>query len=199
MIAPTAVFRHRLRKPGTIRHYTLWKAGDPQGAPCLFLHGWPESWRSWQSVMDAASQQVRAIAIDLPGIDESTGVATDGSKRQLADAVHQLIATMRLAEIALVGQDVGGMIVYSYLRAYHDIARAVIMDVVVPGLDPWDAVLRNPYIWHFAFHAIPALPERLVRGRQANYFDYFYNVLAHDPATITPDARTDPGVREISE
>jgi pimeloyl-ACP methyl ester carboxylesterase len=139
--------------------------------------------------MGVAAKQVRAIAIDLPGIGESTGVATDGSKRQLADTVHQLIATMGLAELTLVGQDVGGMIVYSYLRAYHDIARAVIMDVVVPGLDPWDAVLRNPYIWHFAFHAIPALPERLVRGRQADYFDYFYNVLARDPATITPDAR----------
>jgi pimeloyl-ACP methyl ester carboxylesterase len=24
------------------------EAGDPAGQPVVFLHGWPESWRSWQ-------------------------------------------------------------------------------------------------------------------------------------------------------
>jgi hypothetical protein len=65
----------------------------------------------------------------------------------------------------------------------------VIIDVAIPGLDPWQEVVRNPYIWHFAFHAIPALPELLTRGRQGPYFDYFFDVLAADPARITPDAR----------
>ncbi len=167
------------------------EAGDPRGVPFLFLHGWPESWRSWEQVMVIAARQVRAIAIDLPGVGESTGAATDGSKRQLAGVVHQLIAAMELEEATLVGQDVGGMIAYAYLRAYQNIARAVIMSVAIPGVDPWEEVLRNPYLWHFALHSIPALPERLVQGRQKEYFDFFYHVLLHDPAKITPQARAD--------
>jgi pimeloyl-ACP methyl ester carboxylesterase len=90
-----------------------------------------------------------------------------------------------------VGQDVGGMIAYSYLRAFQDLTRAVIMDVVVPGVGPWEEVLRNPYIWHFAFHSIPGLPERLVQGRQHEYFGFFYDVLSADPAKIPPEARAD--------
>lgn len=97
--------------------------------------------------------------------------------------------TLGLRNLTLVGHDVGGMIVYSYLRLYGDLARAVIMDVVIPGLDPWDEVLRNPYIWHFALHALPRLPETLVRGRQAAYFDFFYDILAADPARISAGAR----------
>jgi pimeloyl-ACP methyl ester carboxylesterase len=181
-------FRHRqVAVNGASIHVV--EAGDPAGQPFLFLHGWPESWYSWRSVMAAASQQARAIAIDLPGIGESSGAATDGSKRQLAELMHQLISTLGLRNLTLVGQDVGGMIAYSYMQSYDDIARAVIMDVVIPGVDPWEEVLRNPYIWHFAMHAIPELPERLVQWRQGEYFDYFYNVLSRDPAKITPDAR----------
>ncbi len=165
------------------------EAGDPAAAPVVFLHGWPESWRSWLPVMERADEQVRAIALDLPGVGESTGAATDGSKRELARVVRSVIGALALDGVTLVGHDAGGMIAYSYLRAYDDVARVVIMDVVVPGVDPWDEVLRNPYIWHFAFHSIPELPERLVQGRQAEYFDFFYEVLCADPAKVGAEAR----------
>ena len=47
------------------------------------------------------------MAIDLPGVGESGGAATDGSKRQLAAVVRELISTLGLREVTLVGQDVG--------------------------------------------------------------------------------------------
>jgi pimeloyl-ACP methyl ester carboxylesterase len=124
--------------------------GDPQKPSFLFLHGWPETWRSWEAIMQLAALHAHAVAIDLPGIGESSGAVTDGSKRQLAETIHALISALDLRRVTLVGQDVGGMITYAYLRAYPDIERAVIMDVVIPGVDPWEAVVRNPYIWHFA-------------------------------------------------
>jgi pimeloyl-ACP methyl ester carboxylesterase len=165
------------------------EAGDAEAPPMLFLHGWPESWQCWEHLMRLAARDVRAIAIDLPGIGGSTGNATDGSKRQLADLVHQLIATMNLTDVTLVGQDVGGMVTYAYLCAYQDLRRAVIMNVAIPGIDPWDQILRNPHLWHFALHNIPGLPELLVQGRQAAYFDFFYQALSPHPGRIEPPAR----------
>jgi pimeloyl-ACP methyl ester carboxylesterase len=182
-------FRHsQVAVEGSSVHVV--ETGDPVGTPIVFVHGWPESWRSWQSVMELASQHVRAIALDLPGIGGSTGKATDGSKRQLARVVHGLLGVMDLQHVTIVGQDVGGMIAYAYMSAYSDLARVVIMDVVVPGLDPWDEVLRNPYLWHFAMHSIPDLPERLVHGRQAEYFDFFYDAISADSTKITMEARS---------
>jgi pimeloyl-ACP methyl ester carboxylesterase len=191
MSSEDAEFRHSQVVVGGSSVHVV-EAGDPGTAPFLFLHGWPESWRSWRSMISLASQGVRAIAIDLPGIGLSTGAATHGSKRELAAVVHQLVTAMELRRLTLVGQDVGGMVVYSGLRgAFADLERAVIMDTVIPGVDPWEQVLRNPYIWHFAMHAIPRLPERLVQGRQREYFDYFYDVLSADPHKITAQARAD--------
>ena len=181
-------FRHRqLDVAGS--HLHVVEAGDPLAAPVLFLHGWPQDWSAWTSVMTRAAGQVHAVAIDLPGIGGSTGDATDGSKRHLAVVVRRLIAALELERPTIVGHDAGGMAAYAYLRAFPDLDRAVIMDTVIPGVDPWDDVLRIPYVWHFAMHSIPALPERLVRGRERDYFDYFFDVLSPDPSTITPAAR----------
>lgn len=86
---------------------------------------------------------------------------------------------MNLHDVTLVGCDVGGQVTYAFLKSFPNrISRAVIMNVVIPGIEPWDAVKRNPYIWHFAFHSIPELPEKLIAGNEISYFSYFYDVMA---------------------
>jgi pimeloyl-ACP methyl ester carboxylesterase len=165
------------------------EAGDPGAPPFVFLHGWPESSQTWAQVMTLAAGSVRAIAIDLPGVGESAGAATDGSKRQIAGVVDQFLAVMGLTGVTLVGHDIGGMVTYAYLRAYQGIDRAVIMDVPLPGVAPWEEFVRSPFLFHFALHAVPDLPERLVQGRQEDYFGYFYDALSADPSKITAGAR----------
>jgi len=183
-----SIFRDELLQLNGISVHVV-EAGDPSARPVLFLHGWPQSWAEWHQVMTLAAGDFRAIAIDLPGVGESTPRAADSSKRSLAAVVRALIERLNLENATLVGHDVGGMITYAYLRQYQDLAGAVIIDVVIPGLDPWDEVISNPYLWHFAFHAIPRLPELLVQSHQSPYLDYFFDVLAADPTRITPDAR----------
>lgn len=161
------------------------------GNPVLFLHGWPESWSIWRQVMALARSKARVIAIDLPGIGRSAAGGLDGTKAQLAGIVHELVGEMGLSGLTLVGHDVGGMVAYSYLRRFTDAARVVIMDTLVPGVHPWDEAIRRPELWHFAMHAVPGLPEALVRDRQRVYFDYFYDVLSPDPQLIDDAIRTE--------
>lgn len=164
-------------------------SGDPEAAPFIFLHGWPQSWVAWHDVMKAAGDGARCIAIDLPGIGASRGGVAGGSKRALAEVVHELVEQLGLDQPTLVGHDVGGMIVYAYVHAYADLARAVIVNTVIPGVDPWDAVRSRPEIFHFAFHAVPALPELLVHGHQRPYFDYFFDRLSASPSNVSSERR----------
>ncbi|GAA2124579.1 alpha/beta fold hydrolase [Actinomadura napierensis] len=162
--------------------------GDPAGRPYLFLHGWPESWRTWAGVMCAASTEDRLIAIDLPGIGESAGRVPGGSKALIAGVVNELVEELGLADLTLVGHDAGGMAAYAYLRRYRA-GHVVIMNTAIPGVPPWPEVVGDPRVWHFGLHAVASLPEALVRGRQAEYFDYFYDALSADPARITRESR----------
>jgi pimeloyl-ACP methyl ester carboxylesterase len=164
--------------------------GPSERPAVLFLHGWPESWAAFQSIMESLRSEFRVAAPDLPGIGESTVPPPSNDKRTLAEWVRGVVQQLDLKDVTLVGHDVGGQIVFAYLRTFAEELRgAVIMNVAVPGIDPWPEVLRNPFIWHFAFHAVPGLPERLVTGREAGYFDYFFDTISARKGAVAESAR----------
>ena len=166
------------------------EGGASKKSTIVFLHGWPECWRSFETIMSLASERFHAVAMDLPGIGASTMKNAPRTKRDIADCIHEFVAQEKLQHVTIVGHDVGGQIAYSYLQRYaKELDGAVIMNVVVPGIKPWEDVIRNPYIWHFALHAIPGLPELLVTGKERAYFDYFYQAITAHPDRITADAR----------
>jgi pimeloyl-ACP methyl ester carboxylesterase len=165
------------------------EAGEPDAPSFLLVHGYPQSAAEWLGVMAAADGQARMVAVDLPGIGGSPAAPGGGSKVAIADLLHRLIETLELKDTTLVGHDAGGMVAYAYLRRHGDVKRVAILETVIPGVGPWQEVIRNPYIWHFAFHSIPELPEILVQGHQARYFDYFFDAPSADRSRITPQAR----------
>jgi pimeloyl-ACP methyl ester carboxylesterase len=166
------------------------EGGANDSPAVLFLHGWPEDWTAFERIMAPLAERARVVAIDLPGIGGSIVPPSANDKRTLARYVRGVIQVLGLRDATLVGHDVGGMIAYAYLRAYPgELARAVIMNTAIPGVAPWDDVKSNPHIWHFAFHAVPELPETLVAGREAAYFDFFYDAIAGRPGAVAVSAR----------
>jgi pimeloyl-ACP methyl ester carboxylesterase len=163
-------------------------AGPAHAPALLLLHGWPESWATWRELIPLAAPDHRVVAIDLPGIGGSHGRAP-GGKTGLARLVHGVAGALGLADLTLVGHDIGGMVTYAYLRQFPDLPRAVILDVPIPGVDPWDEFVRAPFLWHFALHSVPGLPERLVTDRVPDYFGYFYDLLSATEAVPAPAVR----------
>ncbi|MDF2592583.1 MAG: alpha/beta hydrolase [Clostridia bacterium] len=155
------------------------EAGSISKPAIFFIHGWPTCWLEFEAVMTVLSKDYHVMAIDLPGIGDSEIPLQSYSKRNIAEYVCDIMDTMNLSDVTLAGCDVGGQVTYAFLKSFPNrISRAVIMNVAIPGVDPWDAVKRNPYIWHFAFHSIPELPEKLIAGNEILYFSYFYDVMA---------------------
>jgi pimeloyl-ACP methyl ester carboxylesterase len=188
------MIRHRQVMAGDVSIHVA-EAGPEEGPAYLFVHGWPESWRTWQDLMVLAGGMSRVLAIDLPGIGRSQPDTTNGSKLAIAHVLHHVVQALDLADadLTLVGHDIGGMVVYAYLREFADLPRAVIMDVPVPGVDPWDDFVRQPFLWHFALHAVPGLPELLTDGRHEAYFGYFYDLLSAHPGIPSASCRAEQG------
>ena len=190
-MATEIVFNHQhLLINNCITHVIT--VGDPTSTKTvLFLHGWPEDWTAFKKVMRFAANDVYAVAIDLPGIGESTTPLNSGVKSVIARHIIAVIAQLGLQNVIIVGHDIGGQITYSCLKENSgEIKLGIIMSVVIPGLEPWDEVLSNPHIWHFAFHKVPALPEILITGKENTYFDFFYNTISAHPEAITAEARS---------
>jgi pimeloyl-ACP methyl ester carboxylesterase len=86
-----------------------------------------------------------------------------------------------LEHVYVVGHDIGGMVAYAFTRRYPESSRGVMMlDVLLPGLEPWDAVKANRITWHINFQQTPDLPEQLLAGREAIYLRHFL-----DPDTFS--------------
>jgi pimeloyl-ACP methyl ester carboxylesterase len=157
---------------GTTLHYV--RGGT--GAAIILLHGFPEDWYAYHRIMPLLAKQFTVVAVDLRGLGGSAVTADGYDAANMAEDVHQLTKHLHLDHVYLVGHDIGGMVVYAFVRRYPETSRGVmIIDVPLPGIGPWDAVKADPISWHIKFHQTPDLPEQLLAGREAIYFRYFLN------------------------
>jgi pimeloyl-ACP methyl ester carboxylesterase len=80
------------------------------------------------------------------------------------------------------------MVGYAFAAQYPDrVRRFVLIDAPLPGVGPWEEILKNPLLWHFRFGG-PDM-ERLVAGREHIYLDRFWNEFSANPARFSEAAR----------
>lgn len=186
----TAEFTHQQIPVGACSLHIV-EAGQDHPESLVFLHGWPEDWTEWKQVMEQACKTHHVVALDLPGVGESQGIVPGGEKAALAECIHHVVQVLGLDPYGIVGHDAGAMVAYAYLRMFSAELRAIVLlSSVIPGVEPWSKVLANPFIWHFAFHSTPKLPELLVMGKQRPYFDHFFDLLTKDQGAIDDTARS---------
>jgi pimeloyl-ACP methyl ester carboxylesterase len=106
---------------------------------------------------------------------------------QAAD-MRGVLEALGIDKAFVVGHDIGTMVAYAYAARYRDkTEKLVVMDAPVPGIAPWDEIVRDPRLWHFDFGG-PDM-ERLVKGRERIYLDRFWNEFAGNPAKVSEATR----------
>jgi pimeloyl-ACP methyl ester carboxylesterase len=171
---------------GTTLHYVRGGTG-----PCvILLHGFPQDWYEFHQVMPRLAQSFTVIAVDLRGIGGSKATPSGYDAANLAKDIHQLAQQLGLERTYIVGHDIGGMVAYAFAHLYPEETRGVmVLDVPLPGIEPWEEVKADPLLWHINFHQTPDLPEKLIAGRQALYFGHFFDLGTADRDAISGDDR----------
>src|SRR5207302_1955337 len=72
--------------------------------------------RCWSQVMTELGDTFRVIAPDLPGVADSAAKVRDGRKRTITHQVAALLDALGVDDVALVGHDVGGQVVFAAPR-----------------------------------------------------------------------------------
>lgn len=152
-----------------------------QGPAVILLHGFPEDWAEYRSIMPRLAQRFTVIAIDLPGIGKSQPSASGYESEHLAAEVHALIGKLDLKQPYLVGHDLGAVLSYAYVRRFGDSLRgAMLLDVPMPGMAGWEEAVAGA--WHIGFLQVPGLAEKVVPGRQEAVLGYFLDFGKFAPA-----------------
>jgi pimeloyl-ACP methyl ester carboxylesterase len=158
------------------------------GPVVVLLHGYAETSDSWAPLATELVNSCTVVVPDLRGIGRSSRPAGGYDKKTQAADIRAVVTTLGHGRTSVVSHDIGIMVAYAYTALYPDkVDRLVVMDAPLPGIAPWDEIVRNPALWHFSFHGPDA--ERLVEGRERIYLDRIWNDFSGDPTQPDEDTR----------
>lgn len=159
-----------------------------QGPAVVVLHGFGDTGDMWAPLAAALMVDHTVIVPDLRGMGLSAHPDTGYTKKNQALDIAGVMDALKIERADLVTHDIGNMVGYALAAQFPErITKWAVIDAPLPGIGPWDEILKSPMLWHFNFRG-PDM-ERLVAGRERIYLDRFYNELSFDPKTITEETR----------
>lgn len=189
MIQPfPAGFRiEAIKTNGAIIHTRIGPAA--QAAPAVvLLHGFADTGDMWAPVAAALAGTHTVVVPDLRGMGLSSQPAGGYDKKNQAHDIAGVLDALKIDKVQLVSHDIGNMVGYAFAAQLPErVTRWVAIDAPIPGIGPWDEILKSPMLWHFNFRG-PDM-ERLVAGRERIYLDRFYNELSANPKAIDEATR----------
>ena len=149
--------------------------GDCAAPAVVLLHGWPQHWWSWRSLMPLLADRYRVLALDLRGFGWSEATSRGYRKEELADDVAGVLGELGIARANLVGHDWGGVVGFLVCLNHADrVERYVPMNTGhvwpklalkgVPkqlGAVAYQGLLASPFLGR-RITASPAIVSRVV-------------------------------------
>ena len=125
-------------RDGTDIFYKDWGSGQP----VVFSHGWPLTADAWDTQMlFLCHRGHRVVAHDRRGHGRSSQPSSGNDMNTYADDLAELIETLDLRDMVLVGHSTGGGEVTRYVGRHGTdrVAKVVLVDAIVPGILQSDA------------------------------------------------------------
>ena len=158
------------------------------GPAIVLLHGFGETGDMWAPLAVKLVRDHMVIVPDLRGMGLSSHPAGGYDKKTQGDDVAGVLDTLKIDKVDLVTHDIGNMVGYAFAAEQPGrVTKFALLDAPVPGVGPWDEILKNPLLWHFHFGG-PDM-ERLVKGRERIYLDRFWNEFSADPKNFDEASR----------
>lgn len=159
-----------------------------KGPAVVLLHGFGDTGDMWAPLAADLAKDHTVVVPDLRGLGLSSIPQGGYDKKTQAGDVRGVLAALGIEHAVVVGHDIGTMVAFAYASRYPQLTdRLIVMDAPVPGIPPWNDIVRSPMLWHFDFGGPDA--ERLVAGRERIYLDRFWNEFAGDPSKVDEGTR----------
>ena len=136
------------------------------------------------------------IAPDLRGLGDSSAPDTGYDSVTVAEDIHQLMQSLGIKKVHLVGHDIGTGPADAQAATYSDeIVSLTILEGAPVGIEPMPVADGDATVgqtrdsgayWHMGMQAAaPDLAATLIAGQEREYIDYFFKTYAADPTAVT--------------
>jgi pimeloyl-ACP methyl ester carboxylesterase len=159
-----------------------------KGPAVVLLHGFGDTGDMWAPLATDLARDHTVVVPDLRGMGLSSIPEGGYDKKTQAGDIRGVLSALKIEHSVVIGHDIGTMVAFAYAARYPQLTdRLVVMDAPVPGITPWNDIVRSPMLWHFDFGGKDM--ERLVAGRERIYLDRFWNEFAGNPAKVDEQTR----------
>ncbi len=155
------VDHHRASVNGTELHYV--SAGS-DGTPVLLVHGFPESWWTFRSLIPLLSERHRVFAVDLRGFGDSATAEPDHDSATAADDLAALIEQLDVGPVHLTGQDISGPTTFRVAATRPELVRS--LTAIETGLPGFGLEQLADVAWHIRALAAPGVAHLFFEGRE---------------------------------
>jgi pimeloyl-ACP methyl ester carboxylesterase len=167
---------------------TIYVRVGGKGPAVVMLHGFGNTGDMWAPLANALIKDHTVIVPDLRGMGLSTYPNVGYDKKTQGIDIATIMDKLNVQKADLVTHDIGNMVGYALAAQYPErITKWAIIDAPLPGIGPWDEILKSPLLWHFNFRGPDV--DRLVKGRERIYLDRFWNELSANPKAIDEETR----------
>ena len=159
-----------------------------KGPAVVLLHGYGESSDMWAAMARDLARDHTVVIPDLRGMGHSSKPAGGYDKKTQGEDVAGVLDHLKIDKTALVTHDIGNMVGFAFAAEHRDrVTKFALIDAPLPGVGPWEEILKSPLLWHFRFGG-PDM-ERLVKGRERIYLDRFWNEFSAVPSHFDEASR----------
>jgi pimeloyl-ACP methyl ester carboxylesterase len=109
--------------------------GDPAGTPVVFLHGYSDSWHSYELVLPHLPPSVHAYALSQRGHGNSSKPAAGYHPDDFAADVAAFMDRLRIRQAVVVGHSMGGTVAQRFATRYPERLKALVLVGSVADMD----------------------------------------------------------------
>ncbi len=160
---------HRQVEANGIRFHVAEAGGESVGAepPVLLVHGWPQHWLVWRSVIPLLAPRRRVICLDLRGFGWSDAPSGAYGKEELARDVLGVLDALELERVDLLAHDWGAWIGFLMCIEWPErINSYLALNIVTPWSQErpsLGATLGLWRLWYQVAIATPGVGQALIR------------------------------------
>lgn len=101
--------------------------GSPAGTPVIFLHGYTDSWRSFEQILPLLPERVHAYMVSQRGHGGSDRPRQGYNSRDFASDISDFMKELRIQSAVIVGHSMGATVAQRFVLDYPHNAKALVL------------------------------------------------------------------------
>lgn len=132
------------------------------GKTIVFLHGWMDSKKVYESIILLLSKNYRCINIDLPGFGKSE-IIKDITLSKISKIITRLLSKLKVNKYNLVGHSLGGAVTLIQANKYPDNVEKIVL------ISPFVTFRQfSKSVFFTIRNFIPVLIQKILNSKRPN-------------------------------